>query len=105
MLDGWTDPIGAHDKKVIEVEEAMLVEKDLVSHEDLTFYYGVSVRMRRSHVRLCPGYVLGMTMQSQDIPMLRSWQGHGPDMCAALRVPQCSHGPVYVVWDVAAGRS
>lgn len=31
VLDGWTDPIGAHDAKVIEVEEAMLVEKDLVS--------------------------------------------------------------------------
>ena len=31
VLDGWTDPIGAHDKKVLEVEQAMLEEKDLVS--------------------------------------------------------------------------
>lgn len=30
VLDGWTDPIGAHDKKVIEVEQAMLQEKELV---------------------------------------------------------------------------
>lgn len=33
VLDGWTDPIGEHDKKVIEVEQAMLKEKDLVSAE------------------------------------------------------------------------
>ncbi|CAM9369306.1 unnamed protein product [Ectocarpus sp. 12 AP-2014] len=31
VLDGWTDPIGAHDQKVIEVEQAMLQEKELVS--------------------------------------------------------------------------
>lgn len=30
MLDGWTDPIGAHDKKVIELEEGMFLEKELV---------------------------------------------------------------------------
>lgn len=30
VLDGWTDPIGVHDKKVLEVEQAMLEEKDLV---------------------------------------------------------------------------
>lgn len=30
VLDGWTDPIGAHDLKVIEVEQAMLQEKELV---------------------------------------------------------------------------
>lgn len=33
VLDGWTDPIGAHDKKVLEVEKAMMQEKDLVSGE------------------------------------------------------------------------
>lgn len=32
VLDGWTDPIGAHDHKVIEVEQAMLQEKELVGH-------------------------------------------------------------------------
>ncbi|CAN0224942.1 unnamed protein product [Ectocarpus sp. 6 AP-2014] len=31
VLDGWTDPVGAHDQKVIEVEQAMLQEKELVS--------------------------------------------------------------------------
>lgn len=31
VLDGWTDPIGAHDKKVLEVEQAMLQEKERVS--------------------------------------------------------------------------
>lgn len=31
VLNSWTDPIGAHDKKVLEVEQAMLKEKDLVS--------------------------------------------------------------------------
>ena len=31
VLEGWTDPIGAHDQKVIEVEQAMLQEKELVS--------------------------------------------------------------------------
>lgn len=31
VLHGWTDPIGAHDQKVIEVEQAMLREKELVS--------------------------------------------------------------------------
>lgn len=31
VLDAWTDPIGMHDKKVLEVEQAMLKEKDLVS--------------------------------------------------------------------------
>lgn len=31
VLDGWTDPIGAHDKRVLEAEEAMFLEKDLVS--------------------------------------------------------------------------
>lgn len=30
VLDGWTDPIGVHDLKVIEVEQAMLQEKELV---------------------------------------------------------------------------
>ncbi|CAN0148094.1 unnamed protein product [Pylaiella littoralis] len=32
VLDGWTDPIGVHDLKVIEVEQAMLQEKELVSN-------------------------------------------------------------------------
>lgn len=31
VLDGWTDPIAEHDKKVLELEEAMIKEKDLVS--------------------------------------------------------------------------
>lgn len=31
VLEGWTDPIGAHDQKVIEVEQAMFREKELVS--------------------------------------------------------------------------
>lgn len=31
VLDGWTDPIGAHDTKVLEVEQAMLQEKERVS--------------------------------------------------------------------------
>ena len=31
VLDDWTDSTGAHDKKVLEVEEAMLQENDVVS--------------------------------------------------------------------------
>lgn len=31
VLDGWTDPIGEHDTKVLEVEQAMLQEKERVS--------------------------------------------------------------------------
>lgn len=34
VLEGWTDPIGEHDKKVIEVEQAMIQEKDVVSDID-----------------------------------------------------------------------
>lgn len=30
ILDGWTDPIGEHDQKVVEVEQAMVQEKELV---------------------------------------------------------------------------
>lgn len=32
VLDAWADPIGAHDRKVLELEEAMIVERDLVRH-------------------------------------------------------------------------
>lgn len=37
VLDAWTDPIGMHDNKVLEVEQAMLKEKDLVSSERVIF--------------------------------------------------------------------
>ena len=34
VLDAWTDPIRIHDEKVLELEQAMLKEKDLVSTQE-----------------------------------------------------------------------
>ncbi|CAM9236899.1 unnamed protein product [Choristocarpus tenellus] len=36
ILEGWTDPIPIHDKKVLELEEAILEEKQLVA--ELRYY-------------------------------------------------------------------
>lgn len=43
VLDGWTDPIGAHDKKVIELEEAMFLEKELVREV-------LSIALEKKHI-------------------------------------------------------
>lgn len=37
VLEGWTDPIGVHDRKVLEVEQAMLQEKELVRDKWISY--------------------------------------------------------------------